>query len=157
MAGELAALRKWTAPAIAFAGLLLCWYGLRVVGASYAITRWPVVPARVIVSTVEKADDRFRPRVEYELYLAGRRYVGGGITRPGTSADSSEPALTREAADSIVASFPVGTELLAGYDPVDPFRTVLRPRFNWWTLIPPALGAILTAIGIALWRRTQLP
>lgn len=125
-------------------------------GASYSVTRWPVVPARIIHSSVEPASgNRFRPRVEYELYLAGRRYVGAGITRPGTVSDPSVPRFSRERAESIAALYQPGLELLAGYDPVNPSRTVLRPRFNWWTAFPVLMGGLLSALGVIVWRRNR--
>jgi hypothetical protein len=44
--------------------------------------------------------------------------------------------------------------VLAGYDPVNPSRAVLRPSFNWWTLVPVFLGVVLGVSGFRL-RRAQ--
>lgn len=149
---------RWHAPVLTVVGVLVCLYGLRTLGASYSITKWPVVPARVILSQVEPtANGRFRPHVEYELYLAGLRYVGTGIVRPATTTDPVTMAFSRERAESVVAAYPIGRELLAGYDPVNPSRTVLQPRFNWWTTVPVVMGALLAAVGIMMWRQNRKP
>lgn len=145
--------RRWLAPLLVISGLLLALYGLRILGASYAVTRWPVTPARVVRSSVTNATNgRHFPVVHYEFFLAGERYVGAGITRPATPAQPSAPAASQALADSIVARYPVGTEVLAGYDPVNPSRAVLRPHFNWWTLVPVILGVVLGVSGLWLWR-----
>lgn len=152
MAAELP-IRRRLAPLLVICGLLLALYGLKILGASYAITRWPVTPARVVRSSISNATNgRHFPVVHYEFYLAGRRYVGAGITRPATPAQSGSAPVTEASADSIVARYPLGTEVLAGYDPVNPSRSVLRPRFNWWTLVPVFLGAVLAGAGVRQWR-----
>ena len=156
MAAERPRPRRWAGPVLAFSGLILGWYGLRILGASYAITRWPVVPARIIHSTVESTSkNRFRPRVRYEFYLAGRRYVGGGISRPESADQVGGPSISWNRAEEIVARYPVGQELLAGYDPIEPGRAVLEPRLNGWTLVPVAMGAFLAAVGIMIWRHSR--
>jgi hypothetical protein len=148
---------RWHAPVLTIVGLLLCWFGIRALGASYAITRWPVVPARVTLSTVEPtSSDNYHPRVEYEFYLAGLRYVGAGLEHPAMPGEQTGMEMTRERAESVIAEYPVGQELLAGYDPVNPSRAVLRPRFNWWTTVPAAAGGIVAALGILLWRRNRI-
>jgi hypothetical protein len=145
--------RRWVAPLLVISGLLLAIYGIRILGASYAITRWPVTPARVVRSSVTNATNgRHFPVVHYEFFLAGERYVGAGITRPATPAQPGAPAASEALADSVVARYPVGAEVLAGYDPVNPSRAVLRPRFNWWTLVPVILGVVLGVSSLRLWR-----
>jgi hypothetical protein len=125
-------------------------------GASYAVTRWPVTPARVVRSAVESLPGgRVRPRIGYEFFLAGRRYVGGGVEQPAAATDSSMPPIPLEQAESIVARYPVGQEMLAGYDPVNPDRAVLSPRFNWWTTGPALIGALFIGLGVAIWRQNR--
>ena len=156
MAADPSVYRRWYPPLLTLAGFTLGMYGLRSLGASYAVTRWPVIPARVIQSSVETdSSGRFRARVGYEFFLAGRRYVGGGIDRPGTAGDASEQPIPIEQAAAIVALYPVGHELLAGYDPVDPFRSVLHPHFNWWTTAPTLAGALFGALGVMIWRQRR--
>jgi hypothetical protein len=153
MAADSYAYRRWYPPLLILAGFILCLYGSTSLGTSYAVTRWPVVPARVVESSVESVSTGgFRPRVSYEFFLAGRRYLGSGIERPASESNPLDRALPFEQATAILSRYPVGRELLAGYDPVNLGRAVLHPRFNWWTIAPVLLGALFTAIGIMIWR-----
>lgn len=153
MAADSSAFRRWYPPFLTLAGLILCLYGSRSLGSSYAVTRWPTVPARVIQASVESASTGgFRPRISYEFFLAGRRFLGTGIERPAGEETVSSRAVSFEQASAIVATYPVGQERLAGYDPVHLGRAVLHPRFNWWTIAPVLLGALFTALGIMIWR-----
>ena len=154
MAADSSAYRSWYLPFLILAGSILCIYGLRSLGASYAVTRWPVVPARVVYSAIDSTGrGGFRPRISYEFYLAGRRYLASGVDRPAGANEASTGAMPLERARAAVARYPVGLELLAGYDPGNLGRAVLRPRFNWWTITPVLLGVLFAAIGIMIWRQ----
>lgn len=156
MAADLSAFRRWYPPFLTLAGLVLCMYGSRSLGASYAVTRWPVVPARVVQASIESVSTGgFRPRISYEFFLAGRRYLGTGIERPAGGESASSRAISFEQATAIVAAYPVGQERLAGYDPVNLGRAVLHPRFNWWTIAPVLLGAVFAALGTMIWRQRR--
>lgn len=54
-----------------------------------------------------------------------------------------------------MARYPLGHELLAGYDPVNPDRAVLHPRFNWWTTAPALMGALFVSLGVMIWRQNR--
>ncbi|MEP7324955.1 MAG: DUF3592 domain-containing protein [Gemmatimonadota bacterium] len=156
MAADLGAYRKWYPPFLTLAGFILCCYGLRGLGASFAITRWPVIPARVVQSAVDSVSEGgFRPRISYEFFLAGRRYLGGGIDRPATADHPASRSLAFNEAKAIATRYHVGQELLAGFDPENPSRTVLHPRFNWWTLAPVVLGALFGGFGVVIWRQRR--
>jgi len=156
MAADSSAYRSWYPPFLTFTGFILCIYGLRSLGASYAVTRWPVVPARIVYSAVDSAaSGGFRPRISYEFFLAGRRYLASGVDRPAATKEASTGAMALEQARAIVARYPVGLELLAGYDPANLGHAVLRPRFNWGTIPPVLLGAGFAAVGVMIWRQRR--
>ncbi|HEV8123317.1 MAG TPA: DUF3592 domain-containing protein [Gemmatimonadales bacterium] len=153
MAADPPAFRRWYPPFLVVAGFILCLYGSRRLGASYAVTRWPVVPARIVQSTVESVSTGgFRPRISYEFFLAGRRYLASGIERPAGERSRPDRTMPMEQAAAVVARYPVGQELLAGYDPGNLGNAVLHPRFDWWTIAPVLLGAMCNVLGIMIWR-----
>ena len=81
---------------------------------------------------------RVQARVEYEYMLAGRVYRG---SVPASS-------LSREAADSLAARYPVGREIAVGYDPGNPRQSVLRADLRWWSLALTLAGVCIMAAGI---------
>jgi Protein of unknown function (DUF3592) len=96
-------------------------------------------------------DGRFAPRVRYQYNLAGQVFQGSGIGIPseGSLDDAPDETFdTREAADSVVARYPVGGEVAVGYDPGDPTRSVLRPVLRWWSLALAIGGLFVLTLGI---------
>lgn len=116
------------------AGITAFVLGLRVFGRSFSTTRWPVAPGRITGSRVVTERGNARASVEYEYILGGKLYRGLMISR--------------EKAESLVASYPAGQEILVGYDPGDPRQSVLRPRIRWWSMVLTLAGAGLIAGGI---------
>jgi hypothetical protein len=124
---------------VILAGTLALILGLRTFGRSYSMTRWPIIPGRILSSgVVAEKGGRPQARIEYEFILAGR--VHRGVL--------PEPLPTREAAESFAALYPPGREIAVGYDPGDPAQSVLRPHIRWWSLAVAVTGAILVAAGI---------
>ena len=130
--------------AVILAGIVVLLFGLRVLGQSYSMTRWPITPGRIVASAIVPAGDRFEAHVEYEYILAGRVRRGRLPATPNT----------RALADSVVASYPVGREIPVGFDPGNPGSSVLRPTIRWWSLALMLAGAGLVAAGVWL-RKTQ--
>lgn len=124
--------------AVILAGTLAFIFGLRTFGRSYSMTRWPITPGRVVTSVVAEEAGRVQARVEYEYMLAGRVYRG---SVPASS-------LSREAADSLAARYPVGREIAVGYDPGNPRQSVLRADLRWWSLALTLAGVCIMAAGI---------
>ncbi len=157
--------RKWSTPAIALrvrtwgivtlgAGAMLVLYGVRTFGDSYATTRWPFTPGRIVHSEVA---DTARPgyQVEYEYILGGKLLRSDRIrTKTGLLTGVwPERAFSRSQAESIVGAFPIGRELPVRYNPGDVRESVLESRINWLALVPLGGGAFLALLGAGLLRR----
>ena len=76
--------------------------------------------------------------MEYEYILAGRVRRGRLPAAP----------TTRDLADSVVGSYPVGREIPVGFDPGNPGSSVLRPTIRWWSLALILAGTGLVAAGV---------
>ena len=130
--------RRVIRAAAILAGALVFLVGLRAFGRSYSMTRWPITPGRVLTSSVTPGEKGpIEARITYEFILGGRVYRG---VMP-------EIRPTREAAESVAASYPPGREIAVGYDPGNLTQSVLHPRINWWSLLVTVLGALLVAAG----------
>jgi hypothetical protein len=124
--------------AVILAGFVMLLFGLRILGRSYSTTRWPITPGRIVASAIVPAGDRYEAHVEYEYILAGRVRRGRLPATP----------TTRDVADSMIASYPVGREIPVGFDPGDPASSVLRPVIRWWSLALILAGAGLMVAGV---------
>ena len=123
---------------VILAGFLAFLPGIRILGRSYSMTRWPVTPGRVTSSAIiAKGNTKFEAAVEYEYILAGRVRRG---RMPVTSP-------TRLSAESVTVRYPVGSEIAVGYNPGNTEESVLLPRIKWWSLILVLGGASLMLYG----------
>jgi hypothetical protein len=139
------------------AGFAAALTGLGRFGASYATTRWPVAPGRITRSeVVEGPASRFRPIVEYGYVVGVHQQRGGGLYTPSVDAESGSsteaPLASQVAAESVIARYPTGKEMLVGYDPVDIRRSVLEPRIRWVMLLPIVVGAGAMSASVLLLR-----
>ena len=123
---------------VILAGVLAFFFGLRVLGRSYSMTRWPITPGRIVTSAVVPAEGQFEAHVEYEYILAGRVRRGRLPVSP----------TSRESADSVVARYPMGLEIPVGFDPGDTTSSALRPRISWWSLALTLAGAGVIGFGL---------
>lgn len=140
------------------AGTILFLYGIRAFGASYAATRWPFTPGRIVRSAVVDSARRGY-QVEYEYILGGKLLRSDKIRTetgllPGLWPERSP---SRSQVESIVGAFPAGRELPVRYNPGNVRETVLEPRINWLALVPFAGGTFLALLGIGLLRRDWWP
>jgi hypothetical protein len=136
------------AVALVGGGLLLLW-GIRDLGASYAATRWPFTPGRVLrAGVVDSIHPGRQPRIEYEYVLAGRVHrshtISNAVGVLGIPARTWTPAQ----ADSLLARFPPGAEIRVAYDPGDTDHSLLIPRLNWYAVAPIVTGLMLLFYGV---------
>lgn len=92
----------------------------------YRQTVCTVIDKRVAVESTEDGPLRFRPEVQIEYAVAGRKFVT-------TTYDAGGEFLAEEAeAEKLLEPFPLGDECPCYYDPVRPRVAVLVRGYDWW-------------------------
>jgi hypothetical protein len=117
--------------------------------------RWPETKGKVVVSTVgwlqnqpgemahnfSDTEVRNEPRVEYEYHVGDQKYRSKRITIGERTSDYE--------LESMLAKYPVGTEVTVYYHPADPNKAVLErdlPAWIWYV----GGGCVLAMIAMPL-------
>ena len=91
-------------------------------------------PGRVII--------RYRPIIEYQWQVDGGIYKRNRIDFSAAKANEE----TREAAEAIIAPYPVGSTVDIHYDPNKPSRGILKPGAHWDGLGVTLIAAFVLAV-----------
>jgi hypothetical protein len=111
-------------------GALFLILGLRHLSTARASRTWESTNGKVIKSSVKRSQDgaddnspKFYPQVEYEYFVAAKRYEGSEIY----AGSSSDQYSTEMGAAQVSAGHPVDSPVTVYYDPQHPERSVLKP------------------------------
>jgi hypothetical protein len=127
-------------------GILLVSWQLRELRKYAAIEEWPSVTG-VVLSAQVIGERAFRPNIVYQ-YVVGQQTFKDStdLDQPGFGGRNNK----RNAAETIVAAYPVGRELPVHYDPSHPEISLLRVSPDWSIYGKIGFGAFLFGIGIFL-------
>jgi len=117
-------------------GALLVGIGLFALQRHRAAARWPEAVAQIETSEVVperhfEGDLFYRPVVRYRYAAAGGLFVGDRLATTGKLYPKES------AARRVVARYPVGTTVMARYNPADPSEAILERHLSgglWFTL-----------------------
>ena len=139
-----------------WAGLANTWYG-------WVSLDWPVAEGHILRTDIEEVRSnkqdtgdantttnwkpggqiiRYRPIIEYQWQVDGGIYERNRIDFSAAKANED----TREAAEAIIAPYPVGSAVDIHYDPNKPSRGILQPGAHWDGLGVTLIAAFVLAV-----------
>ncbi len=129
-------------------GTVLILDAVRMTETAEASMRWPRVRGTIVKSSVERHETTRRPRknsvgprrrvrytanVEFRYVIDGVEHTGANVTFAGASKTTNDGTKAvveytkGEAAQEVVARYPVGSDVQVSYDPDRPELSVLEP------------------------------
>lgn len=133
----------WTVPVLVAGGVAAGLYFKSTYWPAIQSSNWPMTKGRITASRLQPYGSEFKPVVEYEYTVGATTYTSDRIRL--------DQAMTgvRAAAESVVARYPLGSEVLVHYHLESPDQAVLEPGA---TLFVPVLIALvvfkLVAVGV---------
>ena len=126
-------------------GLLGLHLGWQTMSHSVEAQSWPYVEGTVIASRLAtNALGGYRPHVNYRFTANNRTYYGDSLYAPQRH---HLPLPTRKTAEETIARYAPGATVVVYFDPADPQRCLIEPRFAWWGILPLAGGTLLLFAG----------
>lgn len=135
-------------------GTALSWWGVKQILQASQVRQWPTVKGTVLRAQVSGVR-AFHPNVVYEYTVGGTKYLDSTDFDPaGFGGRNSK----RNAAETIIAAYPIGTEVTVYYRPDSPEASTLRPFANWsaYGIVSFGGSLIVASLWLALvrWRRS---
>jgi len=125
----------------------LSYWGWNILQDAKASASWPTANGIVSSSDVSHTTDSdggdtYSPEVDYQYSVDGQNYSNNTI-KFGENSYSS-----RNKAEGIAATYPVGRQVTVYYDPNQPVKAVLEPGVSGGSYIVLGIGVLFFLIGV---------
>ncbi|MBD3271553.1 MAG: DUF3592 domain-containing protein [Elusimicrobia bacterium] len=131
-------------------GISLFLLGKHLIGKAKASTQWPSTTGIIVESSVTQSREydssrrkyymRYKPLINYEYTVDGKKYVGDKVSFGGTGT-------SRASAYNLIDKYPTRAEVTVYYDPEKPLNAVLETGVSAITYIPFYLGLFVAICG----------
>jgi hypothetical protein len=127
-------------------GLLLVFWQVRELRDYASMEAWPSVAGQVIRAQVVGVR-AFRPNIVYRYQVGDQSFLDStDLDQPGFGGRNNK----RNAAETIIASYPPGREVVVHYDPRQPNDSLLRVSPDWSIFGKIGFGSFLFGLGLYL-------